>query len=94
MPSIAGLAAGPPQPVHITGFGQTMNVFNSKQRPIKLTIYGDDFRCGLGRTGNWHQAFKTCTLGRTEDMADCETQLAITSALFIHCWCRPGQLYR
>jgi len=45
MPSIAALAAGPPQPVRIVGFGQTVNIFSSKQRPIKLTIYGDDFKC-------------------------------------------------
>ncbi len=45
MPSIAALAAGPPQPVRIVGFGQTAQIFSSKQRPIKLTIYGDDFKC-------------------------------------------------
>ena len=45
MASVAGLAAGPPQPACISSFGQTVHVFASKQRPIKITIYGNDFRC-------------------------------------------------
>lgn len=46
MPSVqasASLAAA--QAVHVAGFGKVVDVFSSKQRPKKLTIYGDDFRC-------------------------------------------------
>ena len=30
--------------VHVAGFGKMVDVFSSKQRPKKLTIYGDDFK--------------------------------------------------
>lgn len=29
--------------IHVAGFGKIVDVFSSKQRPKKLTIYGDDF---------------------------------------------------
>ena len=46
MPSIQSIFR-PLQPaVHIVGFGKTVHVFSSKQKPKKLTIYGSDFRCG------------------------------------------------
>jgi len=44
MPSMGGLAGASPPNVHIVGFGQTVNVFASKQRPKELTIYGSDFK--------------------------------------------------
>ena len=37
--SLAATAA-----VHVTGFGKVVDVFNSKQRPKNLTMYGDDFK--------------------------------------------------
>ena len=37
--SLAATAA-----VHVAGFGKVVDVFGSKQRPKKLTIYGDDFK--------------------------------------------------
>ena len=49
MASVTGLAAGPPQPARISSFGQTAHVFASKQRPIKITIYGNDFRCARSK---------------------------------------------
>lgn len=46
MPSIQSIFR-PLQPaVHIVGFGKTVHVFRSKQKPKKLTMYGSDFRCG------------------------------------------------
>ena len=51
MASMTGLAAGPPQPACISSFGQTVSVFASKQRPIKITIYGSDFRCARSKDG-------------------------------------------
>ncbi|KAK9829312.1 hypothetical protein WJX72_005143 [[Myrmecia] bisecta] len=44
MPSMQSIAGGPPQDIHIVGFGKTVDVFSSKQKPKKLTIYGSDFR--------------------------------------------------
>lgn len=44
MPSMGGLAGALPPDVHIVGFGKTVNVFSSKQRPKELTIYGSDFK--------------------------------------------------
>jgi len=32
------------EPVHVVSFGKMVDVFSSKQRPKKLTIYGDDFK--------------------------------------------------
>ena len=61
MPSIQSIFR-PLQPVvHIVGFGKTVHVFSSKQKPKKLTIYGSDFRCGAcaalevtsGQPGRW-----------------------------------------
>lgn len=45
MPSMGGLEGNLPPDVHIVGFGRTVNVFSSKQRPKELTIYGSDFKC-------------------------------------------------
>ena len=36
-----------PPDVAVVGFGRTVHVFGSKQRPKKLTIYGSDFRPAL-----------------------------------------------
>ena len=30
--------------VHVVSFGKTVDVFQSKQMPKKLTVFGDDFR--------------------------------------------------
>ena len=57
MPSVAGLAAGPPQPACISSFGQAVHVFASKQRPIKISIYGNDFRCARSKSGVQQQAW-------------------------------------
>ena len=54
MASVTGLAAGPPQPACISSFGQTVHVFASKQRPIKMTIHGSDFRCARSEDGVQH----------------------------------------
>lgn len=61
MASVTGLAAGPPQPECISSFGQTVHVFASKQRPIKITIYGNDFRCARSETCVQHRP-GTCAL--------------------------------
>ena len=47
VPCMPGLGAGalPPE-VAVVGFARAVHVFDSKQRPKKLTIYGSDFRCG------------------------------------------------
>lgn len=45
MPSLGGLAGSPPPNAHIVGFGKTVSVFSSKQKPKELTIYGSDFKC-------------------------------------------------
>lgn len=37
--SLAATAA-----VYVAGFGKVVDIFGSKQRPKKLTIYGDDFK--------------------------------------------------
>ncbi len=47
MPSMGALAGNLPPDVHVVGFGKTVNVFSSKQRPKELTIYGSDFKCVL-----------------------------------------------
>ena len=57
MPSVSELAAGPPQPACISSLGQTVQVFGSKQRPIKITIYGSDFRCEGPEDGVQHKAW-------------------------------------
>ncbi len=44
MPSMRALAGDLPLDVHIVGFGKTVNVFSSKQRPKELIIYGSDFK--------------------------------------------------
>jgi len=45
MPSVGGSGEGTnAADVHIVGFGTTVDVFQSKQLPKKLTIFGDDFR--------------------------------------------------
>jgi phosphatidylinositol kinase/protein kinase (PI-3 family) len=41
---MGGFDGGMPPDVHVAGFGKTVNVFSSKQRPKELTIYGSDFR--------------------------------------------------
>ncbi|EIE23209.1 kinase-like protein [Coccomyxa subellipsoidea C-169] len=41
---MGGLEGNLPPDVHIVGFGRTVNVFSSKQRPKELTIYGSDFK--------------------------------------------------
>ena len=43
MPTVHSSQAGLP-PKFVVGFGKMVDVFSSKQRPKKLTIYGDDFR--------------------------------------------------
>ena len=43
MPSVHSSQAGLP-PRFVVGFGKMVEVFSSKQRPKKLTIYGDDFK--------------------------------------------------
>ena len=43
MPNVNRRHAGA-EPIHVAGFGKIVDVFSSKQRPKKLTIYGDDFR--------------------------------------------------
>ena len=43
MPNVHTSQADSP-PKHVVGFGKMVDVFSSKQRPKKLTIYGDDFR--------------------------------------------------
>ena len=45
MPSMGGLARSLPPDVHVVGFGKTVSVFSSKQKPKELTVYGSDFRC-------------------------------------------------
>ena len=45
MPSVQGSSSGAAgRPVCVAGFGKVVDVFTSKQRPKKLTIYGDDFK--------------------------------------------------
>ena len=44
MPNVHSSQAGLPLK-YVVGFGKMVDVFSSKQRPKKLTIYGDDFRC-------------------------------------------------
>ncbi|KAK9839902.1 hypothetical protein WJX74_000152 [Apatococcus lobatus] len=44
MPSAQTTVHGPPEQVEIVGFSKDISVFESKQRPIKLTIYGSNFR--------------------------------------------------
>ncbi|KAK9867398.1 hypothetical protein WJX84_001490 [Apatococcus fuscideae] len=44
MPSAQAVAHGPPEMVEIVGFAKCAEVFSSKQRPMKLTVYGSDFR--------------------------------------------------
>lgn len=44
MPSVQGPSIEATVPVHVAGFGKVVDVFSSKQRPKKLTIYGDDFK--------------------------------------------------
>ena len=61
MASVTGLAAGPPQPACISSFGQTVHVFASKQRPIKITIHGSDFRCARSKDGVQHRLYQ-CAL--------------------------------
>ena len=43
MPNVQRSHAGA-APIHVAGFAKIVDVFSSKQRPKKLTIYGDDFR--------------------------------------------------
>ena len=50
MPTVARIIGGPPPQAVIVGFGHTTHVFNSKQKPRKVTIFGDDFRYGHERT--------------------------------------------
>ena len=45
MPSVGGMQGAPPPEVSVVGFGRSVHVFGSKQRPKKITIYGSDFRC-------------------------------------------------
>lgn len=44
MPSMGVLDGGIPPDVHVVGFGKTVSVFSSKQRPKELIIYGSDFK--------------------------------------------------
>ena len=44
MPSMGGMQGALPPEVAVVGFGRTVHVFGSKQRPKKLKIYGSDFR--------------------------------------------------
>ena len=44
MPSMGTLAGSLPPDVHVVGFGKTVSVFSSKQKPKELTVYGSDFR--------------------------------------------------
>lgn len=49
MPSVYGSSSGSDQqdldhPVAIVGFGKLVDVYASKQKPKKITIYCDDFR--------------------------------------------------
>lgn len=44
MPSAQTGLSGPPEQVEVVGFAKDVNVFKSKQLPMKLTIYGSDFR--------------------------------------------------
>ena len=44
MPTPQAAAFGPPEQIHVAGFSKQVTVFSSKQRPLKLTIYGSDFR--------------------------------------------------
>jgi len=44
---MGGLSGSLPPDVHVVGFGKTVSVFSSKQKPKELTIYGSDFRCAL-----------------------------------------------
>lgn len=43
MPNVHS-SLGHSPPTLVVGFGKMVDVFSSKQRPKKLTIYGDDFR--------------------------------------------------
>ena len=45
MPSVGGSEGGGGLAgVHIVSFGKLVDVFQSKQMPKKLTVFGDDFR--------------------------------------------------
>ena len=45
MPHVGGSGPGASAgDIHITGFGKSVDVFQSKQLPKKITIFGDDFR--------------------------------------------------
>ena len=47
MPSAQTTAHGPPEQIEIAGFAKDITVFASKQRPMKMTIYGSTFRYAL-----------------------------------------------
>lgn len=77
-----GLAGASPPDVHIVGFGQTVNVFSSKQRPKELTIYGSDFK--------WVSHNSKLALSCVEGgLAKCHAPLA---RMFDGTWCGSGDL--
>lgn len=93
MPNVHSSQAGVPAK-YVVGFGKMVDVFSSKQRPKKLTIYGDDFRCVPFGVSGSASAYNWCAAGHRSGQEGAggmaRGQKAAGRAWGRECWARGG----